>query len=104
VEPEPAEGPEQSPDGEETPPRDHLVWSVVAAVLCLPVGGAAVLLALQARRRWAGGDRDGARTSAARARLAALWATVFGVATAVLCVVFFLVAFAVLAWIDRGAG
>lgn len=86
------------------PGRGLLAWSVLAAVLCPPVGAFAVLFTVRAGRADRAGDAVGARTAVRRARLLALWSTVFGVATVVLSGVLLLASVLLLSWLRSGSG
>lgn len=51
------------------PPENHLIWAILATVLCcLPTGIPAIVYASQVQTRWFGGDHEGARQSAEKAK------------------------------------
>jgi hypothetical protein len=60
---------------EPEPPRDYLVGSIVAMVMCAPWGLIPLVLSVKARRRWAGGDPAGAAAAAEKAKG---WIMTFG--------------------------
>ena len=50
------------------PPKDYLVGSIIALLLCAPWGLIPLVHSIRARRRWAEGDRAGAAAAAQRAK------------------------------------
>lgn len=74
------------------PPDNKLVWAVLSAVLCLPLGVLAVVRSTEVNGLWARGQYDAARRSAADAEKFASWAATAGIAGVVVYVLILLIA------------
>lgn len=73
------------------PPPNFLVWAIVVTVLCcLPLGVVSIVYASQVNTKWAQGDADGARQSAARAKTFAIWGAAVGAVVIVLWLLYVL--------------
>ncbi len=63
--------------GYSAPPNNYLVWAILSTVLCcLPLGVVSIVFSTQVNTKWNAGDFDGARASANRAKLWAIWSAV----------------------------
>lgn len=70
------------------PPPNYLVWAILSTLFCcLPLGVASIVFSAQVNSKWNAGDAAGAQASSEKARKFALWATIVGVAFAVLWVI-----------------
>jgi hypothetical protein len=68
-------------DSSSTPPPNHLVWGILATLLCCPPFGiASIVFSSQVNSKWAAGDVAGAQVASAKAGKFALWAVLAGVA------------------------
>jgi Interferon-induced transmembrane protein len=57
------------------PPPNHLVWGVLATLLCCPPFGiASIVFSSQVNSKWASGDVAGAEAASAKAMKFAIWA------------------------------
>jgi hypothetical protein len=63
-----------------TPPKNYLVFAILATIFCcLPPGIAAIVFAAQVNGKWRAGDAAGAQASSAKAKQWTIIAAIAGV-------------------------
>jgi hypothetical protein len=71
-------------------PPNHLVWAILATVLCFwPLGIASIVFSTQVNSKWAMGDAEGAQASSHKAKTFAIVTAVVGLFADVIVFVFF---------------
>lgn len=77
------------------PPDNKLVWSILATIFCcLPFGIVAIIKSAEVNSKWAAGDQEGARQSAADAGKWIKWSVIVGIIAIVVSIGFWLLALA----------
>lgn len=71
-----------------TPPPSYLVWAILSAILCVPLGVASVIFSTQVNTKWAVGDVAGAQSASRRARNFAIWSAIAWALSLLVVVIF----------------
>lgn len=74
------------------PPDNYLVWAILSTILCcLPLGIVSIIFSTQVNTKWALGDYAGAQESSRKAKNFAIYGVISAVVLTVLYVLFFVV-------------